>query len=748
MATQGTPAGRANQANPFQHIPFHRGDRSAPERNGGGGAKELVPINAQYRQALLQTLNAAALALRPEIERHRSSPGVLVFKLRETAIAKSHRPNTLAAEAGLQPAGIGRIEEMLVAANAASIDTLARVIQSRNTQMIRANLSAVERIEAWDSRRRLQTSFQDLRQRGRAILRAFKFHAPDATARNLDTLAALLRTLGIPAFEIRQRWGPPVYRIVAENLTDEILNSLAMYPGLRAIFPEPIITPAATGAGIGPVMLMAPNADLPIIGVFDTGAAATATSLQPWIAGTEVFVLPPDTDYVHGTAVASLVAGAKVLNNGHPWLPPTSCRVHNVCGLESTTARVTDLIERLRTAIPNAPHVKVWNLSLQAGEINDDEFSMFAHELDALGDQHGVLFVVAAGNYLGQPRRGWPDANILSDRLTSPADSVRALSVGAIAHLNGAGALVAAGHPAPYSRRGPGPVFTPKPDVVHAGGGVHAAWNLGTTSIQVLQPTNTVSGNFGTSFAAPIIAAMSGHVWQCLDGREDFNVSPSMVKALMIHSARLASPDYSASDRRYFGSGMPVDALSALYDSDDCFTLMFEAMVIPGYKWRKTPYPIPACLLHNGRLRAEVIITAVYAPPLDPNAGAEYVRANAKVSFGVLNGTRIAGKVPMEGEDGSSGYESAQIENGGKWSPVKLHRKSFPNGVAGDQWAIQVEALLRANEPELAEPLNVCLVVSLRALDQNAAVHTDGMQALAASNWIRQTLPVRVPITV
>lgn len=542
--------------------------------------------------------------------------------------------------------------------------------------------------------------------------------------------------------------GPPVYRIVAENLTDEILNSLAMYPGLRAIFPEPIITPAATGAGIGPVMLMAPNADLPIVGVFDTGAAATATSLQPWIVGTEVFVLPPDTDYVHGTAVASLVAGAKVLNNGHPWLPPTSCRVHNVCGLESTTARVTDLIERLRTAIPNAPHVKVWNLSLQAGEINDDEFSMFAHELDALGDQHGVLFVVAAGNYLGQPRRGWPDASILSDRLTSPADSVRALSVGAIAHLDGAGALVAAGHPTPYSRRGPGPVFTPKPDLVHAGGGVHAAWNLGTTSMQVLQPTNTVGGNFGTSFAAPIITAMSGHVWQCLDGRGDFNVSPSMVKALMIHSARLASPDYSASDRRYFGSGMPVDALSALYDSNDCFTLIFEAMVIPGYKWRKTPYPIPASLLRNGRLRAEVIITAVYAPPLDPNAGAEYVRANAKVSFGVLNGTRIAGKVPMEGEDGSSGYESAQIENGGKWSPVKLHRKSFPNGVAGDQWAIQVEALLRANEPELAEPLNVCLVVSLRALDQNAAVHTDGMQALAASNWIRQTLPVRVPITV
>lgn len=706
-------------------------------------------VDAPYRQALLQTLNIAALALRPEIERHRSSPGVLVFKLRESAIAKSHRPNTLAAEAGLQPAGIGRIEEMLVAANAASIDTLAQVIQSRDTQMIRANLSAVERIEAWDSHRRLQTTFQDLRQRGRAILRAFKFHAPDATARNLDTLTALLRNLGVPAFEIRQRWGPPVYRIVAEDLSDEILNSLAMYPGLRAIFPEPIITPAAaTGGQHAPLTLPAPNGDLPIVGVFDTGVAASATSLQPWIAGGEIFVLPPDTDYAHGTAVSSLVAGAKVLNNGHPWIPPTGCRVHSVCGMESNAARVTDLIERLRTAIPNAPHVKVWNLSLQSGEISDDEFSMFAHELDALGDQHGVLFVVAAGNYLDEPRRGWPDGNALSDRLTSPADSVRSLSVGAIAHMDGPGTLVAAGHPAPYSRRGPGPVFTPKPDVVHAGGGVHTTWNIGATSMQVLQPTNTVGASFGTSFAAPIITSMSGHVWQCLAGRHDFNVSPSMVKALMIHSARLASPDYSASDRRYFGSGMPIDALSALYDSDDCFTLMFEAMVIPGYKWRKTPYPIPASLMHNGRLRAEIIITAAYAPPLDPNAGAEYVRANAKVSFGVLNGTRISGKVPMEGEDGSSGYESAQIEHGGKWSPVKLHRKSFPNGIAGDQWAIQVEALLRANEPELAAPLDVCLIVSLRSLDKNAAVHADGMKALAASNWVRQSLPISIPITV
>jgi hypothetical protein len=102
----------------------------------------------------------------------------------------------------------------------------------------------------------------------------------------------------------------------------------------------------------------------------------------------------------------------------------------------------------------------------------------------------------------------------------------------------------------------------------------------------------------------------------------------------------------------------------------------------------------------------------------------------------------------MEGEAGTTGYEAAQIEHGGKWSPVKLHRKKFPQGVAGDQWAIQLDALLRANEPPLAEPLNVALVVSLRSLDANRQVHADGVRALVQSNWVRQHLPVRVPVQV
>lgn len=750
MATEEMRTRSARNTNPFQRIPFQPADLSAPE-SGGGGSKELVPVTTQYRATLIDTLQAAAEKLRPEIAIHPASPGVLIFKLRDTAIAKSHRPNTLAAEAGLQLAGVARIEEMLVAANAASLHSLVRVIHSRDTKQIRANLSAIETIQAWDQSRRMAAPALQLRQRGRVLLSLFRFNAADATARNVDALRSLLLRFNVKGEELAQRWGPPVFRLHMDVVSNEALEVLSVFPGLRSIFPEPRAHSAATivaGFLPGQVPPPTPGVELPVVGVFDTGTAAGATSLRPWISGSLPYLLPPDTDYVHGTAVASLIAGAKPLNGAHAWLPSTPCQIQDVCGLEAAGGNISDLVIRLSDAIRRTPAVKVWNLSLGAGQIGDDEFSYFAQQLDALSDEHKVLFIVASGNYLDLPRRGWPADPNLQDRLSSPGDSVRALTVGSIAHLDAPGAMVAAGEPAPYSRRGPGPVFTPKPDLVHAGGGVHPAWNSGISSLQVLSPTNAPYGNFGTSFAAPIVTSVAGHVWQSLEGRPNATVTPHMVKALLIHAARLASPDYSAHERRYYGCGIPKDALSALYDTDDCFTMIFEALVVPGFKWRKTPYPIPASLLQNGKLRAEVIITAVYSPPLDPNSGAEYVRANVSVSFGVLEDGKIKGKVPMEGEAGTDGYEAAQIEHGGKWSPVKLHRKQFPQGVAGDQWAIQLEALLRANEPPLAEPMNVALIVSMRSIDGNTQVHADGIRALVGANWVHEQLPVRVPVTV
>lgn len=525
------------------------------------------------------------------------------------------------------------------------------------------------------------------------------------------------------------------------------------FPGVRRLMPEPLYhQTATTGAPATTALRSLPlpaTPGLPTVAVFDTGVAPTASDLQPWLVGSETFVLPPETDHQHGTMVASLVAGAHALNASHEDLPDVGSLVYNVCGLESVAGggRISDLTTRLEEALKRRPDIRVWNLSLgMRVPCNEQTFSEFAQTLDRLSDQHNVLFVVAAGNYLDEPRRTWPSALGLLDRVSSPGESVRALTVGSVCHLSDPSALNGAGEPAAYSRRGPGPVFTPKPDIVHFGGGVHRPWNAGGSSVAVLSAANTTVRSFGTSFAAPVAASMAAHAWQAMEGHPGLTPSPSLVKAVMIHAAQLSSPAYSPVERRYYGTGLPKDVITGLYDRPDSFTLMFEARLVPGMRWRKAPYPIPAGLLRDGRLACEVIITAAYSPPVDPDAGAEYVRANVELSFGTLDGDNIVSKVPMKGEDGTDGYEAIQVEHGGKWAPVKIHRKRFSQGIGGTDWALQARMFLRAFEPAIAEGLQVHIICTLRALDGNPAVHAQGLQALHTTNWVRQDLPLRVPV--
>lgn len=746
--------------NPFQHIPFDSKDLRSVE-GGGGGATEFVQVDTAYREALAHELQAAVETLAPELLAHTHALGALVFRLRDKAIAKSHRPLKLVEESGLVPAGHERVEEMLVGAQAVSLAALRQVILERDIQAIRANLSSIQHIQPWSRARRNPEGTVALRERGTALVRPFRYLNDISNVAQFEAIKGLLSLHNLRHKFLRYGRGNwfVVRLLDLEHVAEEALDALLSYPGVRRVHPEPVAHAVATaGADVAvgtPMAALAPPAAptataLPVVGVFDTGVSPHATQVRPWVAGTDVYVLPPDTDFEHGTNVASLVAGAHALNGGHEVLPTAGALVHDVCGLEAGAGSlITDLITRLEAAIKKRPDIRVWNLSLGAPSSCDEHvFSDFAQWLDQLSDQHNVLFVVAAGNYVGMPRRTWPPSAVVDDRVSSPADSMRALTVGSVCHHEGAGGMGHAGDPAAYSRRGPGPVFTPKPDIVHAGGDVHAPWSAGASSIAVVAANNTVQRSFGTSYAAPIASSMAAHAWQALAGHTSMTVTPALVKGLMIHAAQLSSPAHSPHDRRYLGAGLPQNVVAGLYDRPDSSTLVFEASLVPGMWWRKAPYPVPAGLLRDGKLVGEVIITAIYAPPLDANAGAEYVRANVELTFGVLKGTNITGKVPMKGEEGTDGYESVQVEHGGKWAPVKIHRKTFPQGVSGDAFGLQARVFMRAHEPNLSEGVRIYIFCTLRSLDGNLEIHADGLRALAANNWVRTNLPVRVPVQV
>lgn len=44
------------------------------------------------------------------------------------------------------------------------------------------------------------------------------------------------------------------------------------------------------------------------------------------------------------------------------------------------------------------------------------------------------------------------------------------------------------------------------------------------------------------------------------------------------------------------------------------------------------------------------------------------------------------------------------------------------------------------------EGLTIYILCTLRSLDGDPEIHAQGMHALAATNWVRQDLPVRVPV--
>lgn len=758
---------RPNRANPYVHVAFQAKDQFGVETQGGGGT-EFVPVTPALRSRLRESLSAAVKASSQDLNIP-DVPAVLVLELRNEAIAKSHRPTTLAAEGQADRVGHGSLNEMLIAADASAIVALDRVIQSRTTKAIRENLSALEGIHSWGMQRRLPSTLRNLDAKAlhsaikmaaeRVLVRLFSYASEETSRKVLQRFLEFIERSNLTAEQLSQRSGSPVFLVPMEQLTKEKLTELLRFPAVRRLLPEPQVHSSATAiaapAGVHSLPLPSPN--LPVVGVFDSGVAPKLQSLTPWIAGRDTYVLPPDTNYEHGTYVASLIACAAHLNAEDNSFPQVPCLVHDVAAAELNGTRLGDLILRLRTAIAKQPNVHVWNLSIATtSEVSDEEFSEFARELDSLSDQHNVLFVVSAGNYLEQPRRTWPASDGLLDRLASPGDSVRALTVGAVAHRANAVTLVQSGEPAPYSRRGPGPVFTPKPDVIHFGGNATTNWESTGVGVKILHPSGKTARVFGTSYSAPVVAALAAHTWRDLESgnrQHPIPVSPTLVKALIVHAAELNSPPRTVRERRYFGAGVPSDPLGVLYDSDSSFTLMFEVDLVDGAKWRKAPYPIPDSLLVDGKLRAEVIMTCAYAPPLNGDAGAEYVRFNVSIGFGKLSpndkgALEFDGQVPGAYEEGSHGFESAQIEHGGKWAPVKVFRRSMKNGVAGNVWAVQASVLRREFEPILAKPMRAVVLVTLRSLDANPNVYADGRRALQRSGWITQTLPTGVNINI
>ncbi|MFK3888831.1 S8 family peptidase [Sphingomonas sp. NPDC079357] len=551
------------------------------------------------------------------------------------------------------------------------------------------------------------------------------------------------------------------------------LGALQDHPLVRAILPPILLQieeeqrPPPSDLGLDlpsyPLEIPPPAADAtyPVVGVIDSGVAPV---LDEWVVGRFDYLSEGEFNAVHGTAVAGLVSVPRLTNNSAVVPDAEGCRIYDVPlfparpFFEQYSRGFVDFLEEVEQAVAEGRRdhgVRVFNLSINAvSDVERYRYSIYASRLDQIADAYGVIFVNTVGNLpRAQARAAWPRkpgetvryfaSRAASDTIYKPSESVRSISVGAInppgtGHLEGA--------PAVYTTRGPGLQVGVKPDVVAYGGaGVTAPGaSTGLSSIDVEGRRQDV---VGTSFAAPLVArTLAG-----LDAATNGGLHVEALRAMLLHHSSMPEPlrRRSLKDlaRQFAGFGQPASVVDMLETGDHQITLLFQSRLSIGERKPvilRFPFTWPESLTdENGGCSGRARITLVYAPPLDPAFGAEFVRVNLEASLKQLQPEPAKNGDPRFLNEIDPLYypksahlavpEKALIDHGLKWWPSKQYLSNFDAVGVRSQWRLEVTSLVRAETRFPAEGVPFAVLLTIEDPDGKAPVFQELRQHLRTS---------------
>lgn len=696
------------------------------------------------------------------------------LRLHARALAKSNRPYALLETHALPVVAVDRIGELIVAGTPARLRSLSSAVATVSTKKDLYAISTIVTISRWDSAKDVFRADSDAEAEsivGEAIrhekhikVTFFPWMARNAPENRQSALSAPASASPSSAMELAREYlhdldlhvesaevastRPVIYVRPTQETSAEQLASI---PGVRTVSLAPTYraTDETTPQFYSPIRALGQtdlgptSNDAPVVGVLDTGV--NSSFLEPGVSGRARFVAGAELDEGHGTFVAGLVTDSLRLNDSSDLYPADSSRIYDAQVMPGTGISEALLHERVAEVLadPETAEIKVWNCSFGSRPVGDPDYGTFAQELDAISSERGVLFVIAAGNYEDQPTRAWPPSAgvVLEDRISSPAESVRSLTVGARAHKGGA---VAVGKPASYTRRGPSFAAHVKPEVCHWGGDVGPDRSLAGFGVQSVVPSGELAESVGTSFAAPIVSTIAANTWQTLEASGAVSeVRPELIKGLMIHSAALSDESTEKKYRDYYGWGVPTGSSQVLGNTQESFTTVHEVILTPGTNWYKDPFPVPDCLLLQGnKFQGEVVLTLSYSPPIDAAFGAEAVRYDVAGSFGSFKrdpSGKLKFKSITPGEKPPSDlWEANQIAEG-KWAPTKTYRHRSPQGVTGGDWALRLSLTERVSNEVQREQL-VYAIVTFRSLEEGRPVYQNGVDAVARLGYENRTM--------
>jgi hypothetical protein len=698
-------------------------------------------------------------------------------KLIPKAAAKSHRPEYLFSPQSCPIVGAGKLGELFVKATPDGLQNLVDIIENNDSDRIVKELSCVETIEPITATyRRSGLEARDVLRRSPrgkqgfvTRVRLFNFGADSEQKWLVEDFENTCRNNQL---RLRSDGGYShssfTYAIQCRNVGD--IETLSRIIGVRSIAPMPLIRTLRPRMFSPKPLPILPTADditgeFPVVVVVDTGISSEVPGLESWVVGRQTEVAPEYRNSDHGTFVAGLICWGGQLNPTIAGLDAIPCGVFDLQVIPNADPAKGDTLPLLESEFlvsleaalrQYSNSYKVWNLSVSTENVCSlDEFSVLAEELDNFQEHYNVSFVISAGNYDTPPLLDFPraDRHIEVGRITSPADSVLGITVGAVSHVDYKKNGPKEHQPSAFSRHGAGPNYVIKPDLIHYGGSC-------STDLSHCAGIRLVNGkgsaeDLGTSFATPLVARTLAQIYH--------HVTPTpssvLARALLTHHARDPRTESRVpdGDENFFGFGLPTPVPYCLECTPHTSTLVFDDVLRPGYFLEWDDFPYPPSFHRDGRYFGEIWMTVAFAPARGARWGTEYCETHIDAHFGVYRTQRsretgqlkpkpqFVGLVPPEHKNPGLLYESYQVEKLRKWAPVRTYYGHLgPSGQRGDRWRLKVQLLTRhgIEDEEAFKPQAFSLILTISDPESTVQVY-DEMAQIIRNRFQSQNLTLR-----